>query len=38
MREGRDPVLTGEEALRSLRVVKAIQESSALGREVFLRS
>ena len=38
VREGRDPVLTGEEALRSLRVVKAIQESSALGREVFLHA
>ena len=38
VREGRDPVLTGEEALRSLRVVKAIQESSALGREVFLNT
>ncbi|MDE2970874.1 MAG: Gfo/Idh/MocA family oxidoreductase [Acidobacteriota bacterium] len=38
VREGRDPVLTGEEALRSLRVVKAIQESSALGREVFLKT
>ena len=34
VREGRDPVLTGEEALRSLRVVKAIQRSSRLGREV----
>ncbi len=34
IREDRDPVLTGEEALRSLRVVKAIQRSSRLGREV----
>ena len=38
VREGRDPVLTGEEALRSLRVVKAIQDSSTLGREVFLKT
>ena len=37
VRENRDPVLTGEEALASLRVVKAIQESSARGREISLR-
>ncbi len=38
VREGRDPVLTGEEALRSLRVVQAIRSSARLGREVFLGS
>ncbi len=36
VREDRDPVLTGEEALRSLRVVQAIRHSSRLGREVSL--
>lgn len=36
VREGRDPVLTGEEALRSLRLVKAIQRSARCGREVTL--
>ena len=36
VREGRDPVLTGEEALRSLRVVKAIQRSARIGREVLV--
>ncbi len=36
VRAGRDPVLTGEEALRSLRVVQAIRHSSRIGREVAL--
>lgn len=36
VRERRAPVLDGEEALRSLRVVKAIQHSARLGREVAL--
>ena len=36
IREGREPVLDGVEALRSLRVVKAIQLSSRVGREVSL--
>ncbi len=36
VREGRDPVLTGEEALRSLRVIQAIRHSSRIGREVAL--
>lgn len=36
VRQGRDPILTGEEALRSLRVVQAIRHSSRIGREVAL--
>lgn len=36
VREGRAPVLDGEEALRSLRVVKAIQHAARTGNEVFL--
>jgi len=36
IREGRDPVLTGEDSRASLAIVMAIYESSRTGREVFL--
>ena len=36
IREGRDPVLSGEEARRSLAVIMAIYESSRTGQEQFL--
>lgn len=36
VREGRPPVLDGEEALRSLRLVKAIHHSARTGEKVFL--
>ncbi len=36
VRDGREPILNGEEALKSLRLVQAIRESARAGREVFL--
>jgi predicted dehydrogenase len=37
IREGRDPVLTGEDARVSLAINMAIYESSRTGKEIFLK-